>query len=164
MVKEHAKNYKIHGKYPKNWWVLNLLCIATLSFLVSSQLNMNIHWPCYCTVYADICVYDSVGSFSVETNLYMFFIVCLRMYCRWRFNYQLFQSMTGIFIAICFGFFHVQWLGWEVVARFDNINGIVDYHRLNFLFTVIFSDSLTCSFDSPFHISIFVLIRKVWRH
>jgi len=40
-----------------------------------SQLTKNIHCPCYCTVHLYVVIHycDSMWSFLVEANLYIFF-------------------------------------------------------------------------------------------
>jgi len=40
------------------------------------------------------------------------------------------------------GFFYVQWFRWEVVICFVDIEGIVDYHCLKFLFIMYTSKPL----------------------
>ena len=52
-----------------------------LPSLASSQLTMNIHWSCYCTVHVYVvnsC--DSVQSFWVKQKCASFFFHCLFMY------------------------------------------------------------------------------------
>ena len=82
-------------------------------------------------------------------NLLRFFIVCLYMFCRWRFSYQ--EGRVGIPLAdltlphlwVCtkpgagisnFIYRSIFEFRWEVIIHSIDIGGIDDHHCLNFLF------------------------------
>ena len=104
------------------------------TFLVSSQLTTNIHWPCYCVL-----------------SMFMFFIVCLYMYmyCSWKSHRQdgkvwgainRFNPARLVFMSQTWTCFSnvissaLYCLRSEVFVRFVDIGGIVDHHWLILLF------------------------------
>ena len=108
---------------------------------------MNIHWPFYCSVHVNVVVHicNSVWYFWVEANICMqVLFICLDLGIKFRipltglilphFVCRIY-ARTWISISICPGIFGVQWF--DIVARFVGISGIVDYHCLNFISTVI---------------------------
>ena len=108
---------------------------------------MSIHRPFYCSVDVDVVLHicNSVWSFWVEANICMqFLFICLDLGIKFRITLTgLIQphfvcriyARTWISISICPGIFSVQWF--DIVARFVGISGIVDYHCLKFISTVI---------------------------
>jgi hypothetical protein len=108
---------------------------------------MSIHRPFYCSVHVDIVVHicNSVWYFWWRRIcVYYFCFICLDLGIKFiipltgliqpHFVCRIY-ARTWISISICPGIFGVQWF--DIVARFVGISGIVDYHCLNFISTVI---------------------------
>ena len=89
------------------------------------SLTLLLNCPCLCCHSFFLVV--SAWSFWVEANLCMLFlIVCLYLYCTWRFGLLL--------TALCHGLLVFSCLRWEVVVRFVDIGRIYTHPSLNFLF------------------------------